>query len=157
MTWEEFGGMSQQLLEAVQESGYNPEVIVSILRGGQYPAEYIAQAIQAQLAQIRVRRTTSNEVFSQKQPPQIVEEESNYHNAVVGKRVLLVDDIATFGETLAAAQQAILDAGASEVRSATLICHNPDRLQASAIDFSTHMCEPRDWFVFPWEQGEDYK
>jgi hypothetical protein len=66
-----------------------------------------------------------------------------------GKKVLLVDDIADSGRSLAVAKDYITKKGAKEVRTATLH-YKPE--SASKPDY--FVVTTTAWVVYPWERHE---
>lgn len=157
MPWSEFDLMSAQVISQLEASDFTPQAILSILRGGVPLGERISTTLHVPHYGIRIKRTESNEVFSQKGVPTVVDSESNYTNSLTGLRVLLVDDIATYGQTLLTALQVLTQEGASATKIATLIKHSNSSIQKVPIDFSAHTCNPNDWFIFPWEKGSEYE
>jgi hypoxanthine phosphoribosyltransferase len=116
ISWQDFHGLCKALAKAV--SGFQPEVIVPIGRGGYYPGTLITHLLQAEVYPVRVSRRVNNQVkFDTPQwllePPALVR----------GKRVLIVDEICGSGETISMVKEKVESLGASKVRSAVLYAH----------------------------------
>lgn len=98
-----------------QERGYNQVALVAYPLALHLRLPYLGRALQ------RTRETRSQVGLS------VQERRQNVQNAfkaqdgwVKGKRILLVDDVATTGSTLSSASEALLSAGATAVYAVTL-------------------------------------
>ncbi|MGH8129087.1 MAG: phosphoribosyltransferase family protein, partial [Gammaproteobacteria bacterium] len=114
---------------APQLAGRNPLVLV-LMQGALYYAVWLTVALRLPLEIDYIHATRYGEKRSGEplrwiRPPPA---------AVVGRTVLLVDDIFDEGVTLAAAKTACLAAGAAEVLIAVLALKRHDRAQAAPPD-----------------------
>ena len=113
ISWNDFHGLCKALAQAV--APYRAEIILGVGRGGYYPATLLAHILQTELYPVRLSRRVNDVVTHERpqwqvRPPDVVR----------GRRVLVVDEISSTGETLAMARDEVQRLGASEVRSAVL-------------------------------------
>ena len=141
LTWEGFGGASRELAQQIVESGWIPDLIVAIARGGLIPAGAIAYAMDVKAI------GTMNVEFYSGIPLMDV-------SAMDGKRVLVVDDVADSGKTLKMVMDLIdehglsLDGSASvrvEARSAVIY-----KKPVSIIEPDYVWAHTDKWINFPW-------
>ena len=140
--WLEFGDASRDLAHDVLASGFEPEVVVAIARGGLLLAGSIAYALGVKSCGALNVEFYTGVGERLKDPvvlPPMLDEQS-----LVGKRVLLVDDVSDSGRTLDMVMQ-LLKAGGADVRSIVLYTkpgtlHEPDY---------TWRRTPL-WITFPW-------
>jgi uncharacterized protein len=116
VSWEMFHGLCKGLAQAA--SGYDPEIILAVARGGLYPGTLIAHLLRAELYPIRLTRREADVVVRAQPQWSLRPPES-----VKGKRVLVVDEISGSGETLSMVREACLERGAAGFRSAVLYAH----------------------------------
>ncbi|MFB3895053.1 MAG: phosphoribosyltransferase [bacterium] len=116
ISWEEFHGICKALAESV--SRFHPEIILAVSRGGLYPGTLIAHILQLELYPIRISRRV-NDIVTYTTPQWSIEPPA----AVKGKRVLIVDEICSEGETIILVKQKAISLGAKEVRSTVLYAH----------------------------------
>jgi len=112
VTWEMVGELSRALALRISRE-YDPELVVGIARAGVIPGSTIASMLQLDFHSMLVTRRDAGEQVRER--PAIL---SAAPAACRGHRVLLVDEIATSGDTFRLALAAVRDAGASEVRTA---------------------------------------
>jgi uncharacterized protein len=117
ISWEYFHGLCKGLAAAA--STFNPEIILPIGRGGYYPGTLISHLLQAEVYPVRVSRRV-NDVVTYKSPQWLLEPPA----AVKGRRILIVDEIASSGETLQVVKDKVMQIGAAEARSAVLYAHS---------------------------------
>lgn len=117
ITWEQFGELCRQL--AVRASPYAPDAVVGIARGGWLPATVLACILRCELYPMRLSRREGERRVHQ--VPQILLPPPAQ---VAGRRVLLVDEIADTGTTLALGVRSLKRAGVAELRTATLVAHS---------------------------------
>ena len=117
ITWQRFGELCSEL--ALKVSGYDPEVIIGIAKGGVLPAAVVASMLRREFYAIRLSRR-HNDRLVRDEPAILVA----VPDVVAGKRALLVDDISVTGKTLqmAAEQAEMLEA--RETRTASLFVHS---------------------------------
>ncbi|WP_395243668.1 phosphoribosyltransferase [Agromyces sp. MMS24-K17] len=140
--WDEFGDAARSLAADVLGSGYRPDLVIAIARGGLLLAGAIAYALGTkQCGSINVEFYTG---VDERLPEPVLHPPMLDVPAVVGKRVLLVDDVSDSGRTLAKVVELLADAGA-EVRSATLYVKPRTVL---VPDYAYR--ETPHWIVFPW-------
>ena len=130
------------MARAVIRDGFTPEVVVAIARGGLLPGGAMAYALGAKnCGALNVEFYTGiGEVLDAPEvlPPAL---DISY---LSGRRVLLVDDVADSGRTLALAVELLRSAGA-DVRSATIFT----KPRSIALpDYSWK--ETSLWIDFPW-------
>lgn len=113
VTWEMVGELSRALALRVARE-FDPELIVGIARAGVIPGSTIASILQLDFHSMLVTRRSGGQQVRQR--PEIL---SAAPRACVGRRVLLVDEITTSGDTFRLALAAVRDAGATDVRTAT--------------------------------------
>ncbi|MBY6411543.1 phosphoribosyltransferase [Rhodococcus sp. BP-252] len=142
LTWEAFGAASRELTEKIVDDGFVPDIVIAIARGGLIPAGAIAYAMG-----VKAAGTLNVEFYSDIEetlPDPIVLEPLLDTDAVVGKRLLVVDDVADSGRTLALVVE-LLKKHTDEVKSA-VIYTKPRSIVAP--DFSWR--ETDRWINFPW-------
>ncbi|SFR86958.1 hypothetical protein SAMN05428970_3373 [Agromyces sp. CF514] len=142
LTWDDFAVASRKVAAEVLGSGFRPDVVIAIARGGLLFAGSIAYALGTKACgSINVEFYTG--VDERLEEP-ILHPPMLDAPALSGKRVLLVDDVSDSGRTLAKVVGILGDAGA-EVRSATLYTKSHTVL---VPDFDYKRTD--DWIVFPW-------
>lgn len=142
LDWDQFGEAARSLAGEVLLSGFRPDVVIAIARGGLLLAGAISYALGTkQCGSINVEFYTDIEKVL---PEPIVHPPMLDAPALAGKRVLLVDDVSDSGRTLAKVLDLLTEVGA-EVRTATLYTKSRTIL---VPDFSYR--DTDDWIVFPW-------
>ncbi|MEO8907430.1 MAG: phosphoribosyltransferase [Microbacteriaceae bacterium] len=140
--WLEFGDASRELATAVVESGFEPDFVIAIARGGLLLAGAIAYALGAKACgSLNVEFYTG---VDERLPEPVLLPPMLDHQAIAGKQVLLVDDVSDSGRTLdlvvtllekygAAVQTVCLYSKPRTMREPDFVWHKTDR-----------------WIVFPW-------
>jgi len=95
VSWPKMAAMGRTLAGRILASGFRPEVIVAIARGGYVPARILCDYLEvSELAGLRIvhyRAGANKEKRARLVAP--------LNLPVAGKRVLLVDDLIDTGET----------------------------------------------------------
>jgi hypoxanthine phosphoribosyltransferase len=144
-TWNQIYAMLLSQAEKIRRSGFKPDVIVGVTRGGWVPARVLCDLLGIpDLAAVRVEFYLG--VAETRNEPVLTHGVSA---DVTSKKALLVDDVADTGKSLRLAREHIRQQGAAEVRIATVY-----RKPFSAIKPDFYERETRRWVVFPWETKE---
>jgi hypoxanthine phosphoribosyltransferase len=140
LSWELFGELCRVLaLRAARD--FDPEVVIGIATAGVLPAAVIASVLQVDFYSLKISRREQGAVVHSY--PRLL---SDAPRQARGRRVLLVDEITTSGDTLRLALAAVRDVGPEEVRTATSFVkpggYRPDY----------HALETESLIVFPWDR-----
>jgi len=150
LTWAQVTRLAHRLATLVRESGFEPDVIVAIARGGTVPARLLADALDVMaLSSVRVVHYLAG--ARRQRRARLVEP---LHVAVQGKRVLVVDDVADSGETYEVACRHIARARPKGLRTAALHCK---RGSAFVPDFFAETLTRWRWISYPWARDEDIR
>jgi hypoxanthine phosphoribosyltransferase len=117
ISWEDFHGLCKALAAAV--APFRPEIILPIGRGGFYPGTLLAHLLQVEVYPVRLSRRVQD-VVQYEHPRWLLEPPA----LVARRRVLIVDEICSMGETLTLVKTRTVELGAAEVRSAVLYAHS---------------------------------
>ena len=142
LSWEQFGDASRHLATRVWESGFFPDIIVCVARGGLIPAGAMAYALNIKsLLVLNVEFYTG--VGTVLPDPRLVDPIPAHHG-LRGRRVLIVDDVADSGRTLQFVQD-ICAEYTDQIRIAVLYEKPGSR---ERCDFSWETTDA--WVSFPW-------
>lgn len=148
ISWDEMAEMCERLSSKITSSGFAPDVIVGVSRGGLVPARLLSDVLGVrELFVARISFYTG--VGKAAAAPKVVQPLTE---RLDGKRVLLVDDVSDTGRSLVVAKGHLSQMGAKEVRVATLHFKPHSRLRP---DFFVD--ETEAWLVYPWERHESAK
>jgi hypoxanthine phosphoribosyltransferase len=136
--WPLFGELSRALALKVARS-YDPEIVVGIATAGVIPGAVIAAILGREFHSIIVSRRYHAEHV--RETPAIL---GAAPPEVRGRRVLLVDETCDSGETLRMAVAAIVNGGATDVRTAVGFRTGPYEPDFSAL-------ETESTIVLPWD------
>lgn len=140
--WQEFGEASRELAIQVQGSGFVPDIVIAIARGGLLLAGSIAYALAVKsCGAINVEFYSGIEVRLDE--PVLLSPMLDTPS-VSGQRVLLVDDVSDSGRTLAMVLALLVTAGA-DVRSLCLYSKPQTVLEPDFVWRHTSK-----WIAFPW-------
>lgn len=140
--WLEFGDASRQLATAVVESGYEPDVVIAIARGGLLLAGAMSYALGTKsCGSLNVEFYTD---VDERLPEPVVLPPLLDDAALQHKRVLLVDDVSDSGRTLQLVMKLIEKSGA-EVRTVCLYSKPHTVLEPDFLWRKTDR-----WINFPW-------
>jgi hypoxanthine phosphoribosyltransferase len=117
ISWEDFHALCKGLAMAV--APFQPEIILPIGRGGTYPGALIAQMLQVEPYPVRLSRRV-RDIVTYHSPQWLVEPPP----VVRDRRVLVVDEISSSGETITLVKQKVEALGARAVKSAVLYAHS---------------------------------
>ncbi|MFG6401974.1 MULTISPECIES: phosphoribosyltransferase [unclassified Microbacterium] len=142
LTWEQFGEASRDLAREILADGFVPDVVVAIARGGLLPAGAIAYGLGVKnCGALNVEFYTG--IGTVLDAPEVLRPalDTEYLD---GRRVLLVDDVADSGRTLALAMKLLQEQGA-DMRSVVIYTKPTTIVQP---DYSWK--ETGLWIDFPW-------
>jgi hypoxanthine phosphoribosyltransferase len=138
--WAAFGDAARTLAARIAEK-YRPDVVVGIAKGGVFVGGALSAALGTEFFPVRIERRRRDPMPL---PQPLVELPD-----LSRKRVLVVDDVASSGATLARARALARKAGAKEVRTAVLIVR-PD---GARPDFC--FLETSELVLFAWDYQLD--
>lgn len=142
LTWEGFGTASRELAQAVADSGFEPDIIIAVARGGLLPAGALSYSLGVKLSDaINVEFYT--DVHETLPDPVLLAPLLDTDN-ITGKKLLVVDDVADSGRTLALVID-ILKGYDAEVRSAVIYGKARSVVEPDYVWRQTDQ-----WIVFPW-------
>jgi len=148
ISWHRFYALARCLAHRVHDSGYRPQVIVAIGRGGYMPARILSDFLgQMDLTGFKIEhyRGAHKQVAARVRYPLAAD--------VAGRRVLLVDDVSDSGDTFAVALEHLRRRGQpAAVRTAVLhhktVCpYVPDYYASRIVKWR--------WLIYPWALAED--
>jgi hypoxanthine phosphoribosyltransferase len=140
--WDEFGGAVRELAATVHGSGFAPDIVVAIARGGLLLAGAIAYALD-----VKSCGALNAEFYTgvdERLDEPIILAPMLDEESMRGKRVLLVDDVSDSGRTLAMVLALLIRAGA-EVRTVCLYSKPGTVLEPDYVWRKTSR-----WIAFPW-------
>jgi uncharacterized protein len=141
LSWEFFGELCRVLAVKVATSGYLPEIIVGIAKAGVIPGAVVASILRCDFYSMKISRDSGSERVRDR--PRIL---SAAPKEAAGKRVLIVDEICTSGETLRIALNALRQVKPVEIRTAASLI----KVGGYRPDF--HALETSESVVFPWDR-----
>jgi hypoxanthine phosphoribosyltransferase len=144
LSWDQIQTLTEALAKKIEESGFKPDIIVAVSRGGFDPARILCD-------QLSIRRLASVQLEAYdgmvKRPEPIVVLPVNAD--LRGKKTLLVDDVSDSGASLLKAKEHLIEKSAAEVRVATL------HIKPWSKYVPDYYSESVDaWVVYPWELKE---
>lgn len=137
--WPFFGELSRGLALKVARA-YDPELVIGIATAGVIPGAVIAAILGREFHSIIVSRRYRS--ARQREMPTIF---GNAPAEARGKRVLIVDETCDSGETIRLAISALIEAGASEIRTAIAF-------QTGAYTPDFHAIATESTIVLPWDR-----
>jgi hypothetical protein len=147
-TWDEMRSLSESLAEKIRSSGFCPDYIVAIVRGGMVPAMNLSDILGVyDVLTVRVRHWGAT---AQKNKAAVLDVPLNAR--IEGKKVLLVDDLTDSGDSIRLALAHLRTLHPAEVRSAVLI----HKASSSLVpDYYAEKEGEWKWVIFPWNLYED--
>jgi hypoxanthine phosphoribosyltransferase len=150
VSWDEIVEWSKGLAQKISESGYKPDAIVAVARGGYVPARLLCDFLDINdllsvQSQHWVEAARAAEKAILKYP---------YTVDMSGKKLLLVDDIVDTGDTLLLAKDFIVkNWRPDDVKIAVLQWISP----VAKFKPDYYHIEVKDWtwFQYPWTRLED--
>ncbi|MCC2309024.1 phosphoribosyltransferase [Cellulomonas chengniuliangii] len=146
LTWDLFGEASRELAQQVVDSGFAPDVVVAVARGGLLPAGAISYALGTKVCgalNVEFYTGVDERLLEPTVLPPLLDTA-----AMHGLRALVVDDVADTGETLALVQR-LVSQHCEEVRTAVLYAK-----PHSVVDPDFVWRRTDRWITFPWSAQE---
>lgn len=147
LSWEMFGELCRALALRVARD-FDPDLVVGIARAGVFPGAVVASVLRKDFYALTISRREGGELVRER--PAVL---SAAPLQCQGRRILLVDEITSSGDTMRLGLASIRDRNPAEIRTATSFArhggYQPDyvALQTDAT------------IIFPWDrkifEGED--
>lgn len=140
LSWEMFGELCRALALRVARE-YDPELVVGIARAGVIPGAVIASILRVDFYSMKISRREGDSVVRER--PEVM---SAAPSQASGRKVLLVDEITSSGDTLRLGLAACRDVRPAELRTATCFV----RPQGYKPDYFA--LETDQTIIFPWDR-----
>jgi len=150
VSWDEIVSWSYGLALKIKESGYKPDIVIAVARGGYVPARLICDFLGVEnLVSIQSQHWTE---AAKKAERAIIK--FQYRIDLSGMKALLVDDIVDTGESLMLARDFILrEWKPKELKIAALQWISP--VAKFKPDYYYMEVKEWTWFQYPWTRLED--
>ena len=148
ISWNESYELGRSLAYEIKRSGFHPDLIVAIGRGGYVPARVVSDFLLfSLLASIKIEHW---DTAGCKRPRATV----RFPLAVdvCGQKVLIIDDVTDTGETLMTAVDYVKGLGAAEIRTGVL---QHKTVSPFVPDYYGEVVTEWRWIIYPWAAHED--
>jgi hypoxanthine phosphoribosyltransferase len=144
-SWEEAERALHSLSEKITESGFRPDTIVGMSRGGLVPARVFSD-----LLDVPDLRVLSVSFYTR--PGETKKEPRVLHSLpgeIEGKNVLLADDISDSGKSFITAREHLLPMNPASLKTASIHLK-----EGSSFTPDFFFAKNTKWIVYPWEKAE---
>ncbi|HII93584.1 MAG TPA: phosphoribosyltransferase [Methanosarcina sp.] len=140
--------LSKTLARKIKASGYMPDLIVAIGRGGYVPGRLVSDFLLfSDLTSMKIEHYTRAADMLEETKIKFPIPEN-----IAGKKILIVDDVTDTGETLKLAVDYVLSLNTTNVRTAVL---QHKTCSAFTPDFYAQKILKWRWIIYPWARYED--
>lgn len=159
-TWADIEQQTQEILRQITLSGWRPDYVVGLTRGGLVPANLISQYLDCRMETLKVSLRDG----SQQESNCWMAEDAFGYDSQTRKNILIVDDINDSGATLNWIRQDWMSScfatspvwdsvWGNNVRVACLYDNESSRseLDVAYSAITVNKAEEDCWIVFPWE------
>lgn len=144
-SWKNIHKMLISQSKKIHKDKFTPEIIIAITRGGWIPARLLSDLLEVQnLSTIGIK--FYSDISKTRKKPIITQELST---PILGKKILLVDDVADTGESLKLAKNHILKKANVDLKISTVY-----KKPKSIISPDYYEKTTSSWIIFPWEIKE---
>ena len=148
ISWDEAYQLSRKLARAIKSSGFCPDLVIAIGRGGYVPARIVCDfLLHSLLTSIKIEHW---DIAACKRPeaavlfPLAVD--------VRDQSILIIDDVTDTGDTLRAALDYVKALGAGETKTGVM----QHKTTSSVVpDFYVDVIKDWRWIIYPWAAHED--
>jgi len=153
VSWSEYHDIVNEIVKQVEKSGFSPQLIVGIARGGLIPGVQLSNVLDTKFGILWLARCSSNNAAFSLPSNESITIEGKILKNIPEKKVLIVDDIVDEGVTKEVATGILKGMKAKEVRFACLFV-NGRRQKRDCVDYCSRVTQG-EWVVFPWEKQEE--
>lgn len=147
VSWDEVYRLSKILARKIKRSGFDPDIVIGIARGGLVPARIVCDfLLKKDLASIKIEHWGIAATLGKaklKYPLPV---------DISGKKVLVVDDVVDTGDTFTLSMDYIKGKNPSEVKSAIL---HYKSCSTFVPDYWAKKQDEWKWIIYPWAVYED--
>ncbi len=148
ISWAEVQRLCQQLAGRVRASGYHPDIVIAIGRGGYVPARLLCDCLDIMaLTTIKIEHYRSG---ASRQEQAVIR--FPLKADIRGLKVLLVDDVNDTGDTLDVAIEHLQTFHPAEIRTAVM--HHKTTTSFN-VDYYARKVIKWRWLIYPWAVYED--
>ncbi len=147
VSWKESYLLAKLLARKIKSSGFKPDLVIGIARGGLVPARVVCDFLLIRdLAAVKIEHwgiaaTLGKAVIKFPLPVDIS-----------GKNVLIVDDVVDTGDTYAVLMDYLKEKNPKEVKTAVL---HYKTCSTSIPDYWAEKQDKWQWIIYPWAVYED--
>ena len=127
------------------KSGFVPDIIVGIARGGWIPARILSDVLYTS-AMFNIRIEYYSSIGTKGESPIVTQPLAM---SLEGKKILLIDEVADTGDSLLYAIEHVKNLGAEVIKSAVLHLK-----PTSKVTPEYYISMTSSWTVYPWELRE---
>ncbi len=147
VSWDEVYRLAKILAFKIKKSGFKPDLVIGIARGGLVPARIVCDfLLQKDLAAIKV------EHWGIAATPGKAEIKFPLPIDISGKKILIVDDVVDTGDTYSVTMDYLKGKNALEIKSSVL--HYKTR-STFVPDYWSEKQDEWKWIIYPWAVYED--
>jgi hypoxanthine phosphoribosyltransferase len=148
ISWDEAYKLSRKLASVIKSSGFRPDLVIAIGRGGYVPARIVCDfLLHSLLTSIKIEHW---DIAACKRPEAAV----RFPLAVdvQDQSILIIDDVTDTGDTLRAALDYLKSLGAGETKTGVM----QHKTTSSVVpDFYADIIKDWRWIIYPWAAHED--
>jgi hypoxanthine phosphoribosyltransferase len=149
LSWVAANRLARALALKIIKSGYEPDIILGIARGGLVPARMVCDfLLQNDLLSITTQHWGIATNLGKARIKFSLPQEAD----ISGKRVLIVDDVADTGDSISIIVDYLQERNHLEVRTAVL---HYKTCSATIPDYYGEKLEEWNWIIYPWAFYED--
>jgi len=139
LSWADFDRLVRALARSISKT-FKPDAVVGVAHGGVFVGGALASALSCEFFPVRIsRRSRDNRIL---RSPRLY---GQMPGELGGKRILIVDDVASSGDTLQLAHKLAVEVGAKEALTATLVT------RAGGFQPGWTALSSAQLVVFPWD------
>ena len=148
LNWTDVFNLAKAAAKKIEDSGYRPDFIVALARGGLVPARTLSDLLGIKdVAAIKVEHWGVTA-----RPDKKAHIAHGINVDLSGRKVLIVDDITDTGESMRVAIDAVQKLNPAEIRTVALQHINGSK---HVPDYYAEEIQTWTWMIYPWNFVED--